>query len=111
MRFPRKYCAAFLAIWMVLFIPLVTSSHHHPVVLSGAGDETVSPMREGSRSAPENPPCDLCLRLVIPAEVIHFVEILPLSMSDEIGFIDNDLHRSPHLFSHIRERAPPLMVG
>jgi hypothetical protein len=111
MRHPGKYLSAFLACWIVLFVPLATSFHYHPAVVPGSGDGTVSQASGGGRSAPDYPPCDICLRLIVQAESFPMVGFVAHSINIAIHPVDNNLPHPPHLFSQIGERAPPLTIG
>lgn len=108
---PGKYLTAILTFWMVLFVPLATSFHYHPAVIPGSSDGTVNQATGGGHRAPVYPPCDICLRLLVPAESFQITGFLPLSINDEIGAANNNLPHSPHLFSQIGERAPPPTIG
>jgi len=100
-----------LAIWMIVFIPVMAGYHHHAIGNPGPDRPIFADPSSGHHQGPGNPPCDICARLAVPAVVGSTINVTPLSISAQFTCPDNRFGQPAHLFSPIKDRAPPLFVA
>jgi hypothetical protein len=99
-----------LAIWMILFVPLVTGFHHHRVDPTGPARPALTDPAAPNPVGAGYLPCDICARLAIPAVMTPAASVTPLSIRPDITFTDNWFRHPSLLHSPILGRAPPFAI-